>query len=66
MLTGSRFLFLTDDSGVGNAHGEPHIPFYQVQRLDLMMIRMIANELAGRHIEAEPGEIIRTVGKKVN
>src|SRR5262249_10220563 len=28
LLTGSEYLFLTDDSGVGNPHGEPHIPFY--------------------------------------
>jgi hypothetical protein len=66
MLTGGQFLFLTDDSGVGNAHGEPHIPFYQVQRLEQLMIRMIAGELSGRRIEPQASEIIRTVGKKVN
>lgn len=66
MLTGGQFLFLTDDSGVGAAHGEPHIPFYQVQRLEQLMVRMIAGELSGRRIEPQPSEIIRTVGKKVN
>ncbi|HMF17745.1 MAG TPA: VWA domain-containing protein [Gemmataceae bacterium] len=66
MLTGGQFLFLTDDSGVGNAHGEPHIPFYQVQRLEQLMIRMIASELSGRRIEPQASEIIRTVGKKLN
>ncbi len=66
MLTGGQFLFLTDDSGVGEAHGEPHIPFYQVQRLEQLMIRMIAGELSGRRIEPQASEIIRTVGKKVN
>jgi hypothetical protein len=25
LLTGSQYLFLTDDSGVGDGHGEPHI-----------------------------------------
>jgi hypothetical protein len=63
LLTGGQFLFLTDDSGVGEAHGEPHIPYYRVQRLDQMMIRMIAGELSGRRLEAEPGEILRTVGR---
>jgi hypothetical protein len=65
-LTGSQFIFLTDDSGVGSAHAEPHIPFYQVQRLDKMMIRMIASELSGRRIEPEPKDVLRTVGKKIN
>ena len=66
MLTGGQFLFLTDDSGVGNAHGEPHIPFYQVQRLEQLMVRMIASELSGRRIEPQASEVIRTVGKKLN
>jgi hypothetical protein len=62
LLTGSQFLFLTNDSGVGEAHGEPHIPFYHVQRLDRLMIRMIADELSGRRLEPTREEILRTVG----
>jgi hypothetical protein len=62
LLTGARFLFLTDDSGVGEAHGEPHIPFYRVQRLDRLMVRMIADELSGRRTEPAPDEVLRTVG----
>lgn len=66
MLTGSQFLFLTDDSGVGNSHAEPTIPYYQVERLERLMVRMITSELSGQHVQASPGEIIRTVGRKVN
>jgi hypothetical protein len=66
LLTGSQFLFLTDDSGVGNAHGEPKIPYYQVERLEKLMVRMIASELSGQHIQPAAADIIRTVGKKVN
>jgi hypothetical protein len=66
LLTGSQFLFLTDDSGVGNSHAEPKIPYYQVERLEKLMIRMIAGELAGQRIDAIPAEVIRTVGRKVN
>jgi hypothetical protein len=66
LLTGSQFLFLTDDSGVGNAHGEPRIPYYQVERLEKLMTRMIASELSAQHIAAQPADVIRTVGKKVN
>jgi hypothetical protein len=66
LLTGGQFLFLTDDSGVGHPHAEPHFPFYHVQRLDRLMIRMIASELSGKRIEPEPGQILRTVGKPIN
>jgi hypothetical protein len=62
MLTGGQFLFLTDDSGVGEAHGEPHIPFYHVERQGKLMIRMIASELSGRRLDPAPEDIIRTVG----
>ena len=66
LLTGSQFLFLTDDSGVVVGHGEPRIPYYEVERLEKQMIRMISSELSGQHIQASPADILRTVGKKVN
>ncbi len=65
-LTLSEYLFLTNDSGVGNPHAEPHIPCYHVQRLDQLMIRMIQSELAGQRSEPNPADIIRTVGNPVN
>jgi len=66
LLTGGQFLFLTDDSGVGGSHAEPKIPYYHVERLEKMMIRMLASELSGQRIEVNPTDIIRTVGRKVN
>jgi hypothetical protein len=66
VLTGGQFLFLTDDSGIGGKHDEPHIPYYKVQRLDHLMIRMIASELAGRRIEPERQQVLRVVGRPVN
>jgi hypothetical protein len=66
LLTGGEFLFLTDDSGVGNAHAEPHIPFYQVQKLDRLMVRMITSELLAKKVLPDPKEIIRTVGQPPN
>lgn len=66
LLTGGQFLFLTDDSGVGNSHAEPKIPYYQVERLEKLIVRMVASELSGCRINAEPGDVIRTVGRKVN
>ena len=58
LLTGARYLFLTDDSGVGHAHAEPHIPYYDVQRLDSLMVRMVAMEVSGRPME---DQIVRRV-----
>ncbi len=61
MLTGGQYVFLTDDSGVGNTHAEPHFPHYVVQTLRDVMIRMIASELAGETVEPNPDRIIRRV-----
>ena len=52
-LTLGQYLFLTDHSGVGNPHAKPHVPDYQVERLDRLMIRMIASELSGRCLAAD-------------
>jgi Mg-chelatase subunit ChlD len=60
--THSRYLFLTDDSNVGESHAEPKIPCYVVTRLDQLLIRVIAGELSGRRVEADPDQIIRSVG----
>ncbi|MEW6251905.1 MAG: vWA domain-containing protein [Planctomycetota bacterium] len=65
LLTRSEYIFLTDDSGVGNAHSEPHIPCYHVQRLDQVVLRMIRTALSGERVEPEPATIIRTVGNPV-
>jgi Mg-chelatase subunit ChlD len=63
MLTGAEYLFLTDDSGVGNPHAEPHIPCYTVEQLAPLMVRAVRSELSGHRVEAEPQFSIRTVGQ---
>jgi hypothetical protein len=62
MITGGRYLFLTDHSGVGNSHAEPHFPCYQVQRLESLLARTISSELAGTYIAASEADVIETVG----
>ena len=62
-ITGGRYVFLTNDSGIGNDHAEPHIPCYSVTRLDSAMVRMIENEMTGRHVDPEANEVLRSVGK---
>jgi von Willebrand factor type A domain-containing protein len=55
-MTLGQYLFLTDHSGVGNPHAEPHVPDYRVELLNRLMIRMITSELCGRRLG--PEEII--------
>jgi hypothetical protein len=65
LMTGTQYVFLTKDSGVGGEPGaEPQIPFYRVEHLNKLMIRLIASELAGRRLEPDPADILRTVGEK--
>ena len=56
-LTGGRYLFLTDDSGVGGEHKEPNIPCYFVTRLDHAILRMVDIEMQRRVPRAGPGQI---------
>ena len=61
-LTLGRYLFLTDDSGVGGAHREPSIPCYFVTRFDHAVLRMVDVEMTGEYREPTEDEIIRTGG----
>jgi Mg-chelatase subunit ChlD len=63
LASGGQYLFLTDDSGVGNSHEEPHIPCYSVEALREAMTRMVRTELAGTRIEADARRAVRTVGQ---
>jgi hypothetical protein len=62
LLSDGRYLFLTDDSGVGHHHAEPTIACYQVTKLKSLLIRLLRSELSGQRAEASKGEIIRQVG----
>ena len=65
-LTHGRYLFLTDDSGIGDSHGEPHIPGFIVTTLENLFVRVVNSELSGRRVEAAGNDIIRTVGRVVD
>ncbi|MBL8606945.1 MAG: VWA domain-containing protein [Myxococcales bacterium] len=65
-ITGGRYLFLTDDSGIGNAHKEPRIPCYQVTRLDQAVLRMLQIEVSGAYAVPAASEVIRSVGNPVD
>lgn len=61
-VTGGRYLFLTDDSGIGLSHAEPSIPCYLVTTLAKAMHRMISIEYTGRDIQPVPVDVLRTGG----
>lgn len=62
VLTHGRYIFLTDDSGIGNPHAEPDVACYVVTRLDQLIARVLAGIVEGRRIEPARSEVIRTVG----
>ena len=61
-VTLARYIFLTDDSGVGLPHAEPHIPCYTVQPLSVVLRVMLLSELEGKRLDVDPAEVIRTEG----
>lgn len=46
--TGGTYVFLTDDSGVGNSHLEPTIGNYTVQKLNRLLVEIINRYLSSR------------------
>ena len=44
--TGGTYIFLTDDSGIGNDHLEPTIGQYEVEQLNDLLVRVIGEYLA--------------------
>ena len=61
-LTQSRYLFLTDDSGVGLAHDEPDVPCYVVTPLDGLIERVVASLMLGQRIEPRADAVLRRTG----
>ncbi len=61
-ITGGRYVFLTDDSGVGNAHITPSVPCFFVTKLDKAILRMVDIEMTGAYREPSADEIIRSGG----
>lgn len=66
VLSGGRYLFLTDDSGVGNSHAEPDIACYRVTALKDLLVRVLTSELSGVRNEATDSAVLREVGNYAN
>ena len=63
LVTGGEYLFLSDDSGVGLPHAEPHIPCYHVRKLNELVIDLILAELKQERLEPSSDKVLRKVGK---
>jgi Mg-chelatase subunit ChlD len=61
-LTQGRYIFLTDDSGIGNEHAEPDVACYVVTHLDQLVARVLAGIATGQRVEPRAEDVIRTVG----
>ena len=48
VMTGGKYVFLTDDSGVGDSHEEPDISGYTVEKLNDLMVREIRAYVSSR------------------
>jgi hypothetical protein len=61
--TQSRYIFLTDDSGIGNPHAEPDVDCYVVTQLATAIRRVLASQISGERVEPDPREVIRVMGR---
>ena len=61
-MTTGRYVFLTDDSGIGDSHAVPDVACYLVSRVDQLLARVLAGIATGNRIEPREGDVIRTVG----
>jgi hypothetical protein len=52
--TGGQYLFLTDHSGIGNAHADPHVEQYELKSLRAHMLDVIRDELGAGEGAAGP------------
>ena len=52
IYTGGTFIFVTDDSGIGNPHYDPNLPNVTVEALNSLMVRLINGYHSG--VFAEP------------
>jgi hypothetical protein len=55
VMTGGKYVFLTDDSGVGESHEEPDITGYTVEKLNDLMVREIRSYVASHHSAERSG-----------
>ena len=61
LYTGGTFIFVTDDSGIGNPHHDPELPNVTVEALNSLLVRLIEGYYTG---EFAPPEYWKTDTQK--
>lgn len=61
IYTGGTFIFVTDDSGIGNPHHDPELPNVTVEALNSLLVRLIEGYYTG---EFAPPEYWKTDTQK--
>lgn len=61
-LTGGRFIYVTDHSGIGNAHYDPDIPNAVVEYLNAMLVRLILGYHTGTFADPIPWNTVTDGG----
>lgn len=56
ILTNGTYVFITDDSGIGNAHLDPVVDDYEVEKLNDCLVRLITQYSKSYSCDAEIGE----------
>ena len=51
VYTGGTFIFVTDDSGIGNSHYDPNLPNVTVELLNSMLVRLVKGYHTGEFDE---------------
>ncbi len=64
LMTGGKYIFLTDDSGVGLPHAAPKHPCYDVEKLKDIMVRVIKDKISGTRSYPVASNIIRHGGER--
>lgn len=54
ITTGGRYVFLTDDSGIGGGHIKPTIGEHKVEKLNDLMVRIATEYITGAGAEPKP------------
>lgn len=61
-LTHGRYIFLTDDSGLGGEHKEPTVPCSYITTLSDAILRAVSTEMTGDHNPPDEDSVLRLQG----
>lgn len=64
VLTGGTYVFLTDDSGVGNAHLDPTVGDFDVEPFNELLVRLLREAAGAAERTPGPASAVRTDSRR--